>query len=81
METKTAEKMTADQKFTLLLTSMGLLFTMLSVAIGLIWRNGNKAGRATIAMKGLAEDVKKIAQDLDGHIQWHMRDVGRRSGR
>lgn len=71
-------KVSSDQKFTLLLTAMGLLFTMLSLAIGMIWRNGNRAGRATEVTEGLAEDVRKIAADLDGHIQWHMGNVGRR---
>ena len=64
--------MSADQKFTLLLSAIGLLFTMLSVVIGLVWRNGNRAGEATSDLKGLVEDVRKIATDLDAHIKWHM---------
>jgi hypothetical protein len=70
--------MTNDQKFTLLLTAIGLLFTMLSFAIGMIWRNGNKAGKATTIVQGLAEDVKKIGKDLDSHIRWHMEIMERR---
>jgi hypothetical protein len=65
--------MTADQKFSLLLTAIGLLFTMLTLAIGMIWRNGNKQGQQTSDIKNLVSDVSQIARDLDRHIQWHLK--------
>jgi hypothetical protein len=70
--------MTPDQKFTLLLTAMGLLFTMLTLAIGMIWRNGNRQGKQSVELKNLVTDVGQIARDLDRHIQWHLKERNER---
>lgn len=64
--------MSADQRFTLLLIGMGLIFTVLSTAIGLIWRNGKNQGENTQEIKELVKDVADVARSLDKHIQWHM---------
>ena len=64
--------MTADQKFTLLISGLGLIFVVMSALLGLIWRNGQNTGKVTTQISGLVEDVGRIATSLDEHIRWHL---------
>ena len=64
--------MTADQKFTLLISGLGLIFIVMSALLGLIWRNGQNTGKVTTQISGLVEDVGRIATSLDEHIRWHL---------
>jgi Na+-transporting methylmalonyl-CoA/oxaloacetate decarboxylase gamma subunit len=63
--------MTPDQRFALLISGIGLLFTMLSALVVLIWKAGGRTGE-TVA------EVKRIGTALDQHIQWHISNPGRR---
>ena len=64
--------MTADQKFTLLISGLGLIFVVMSALLGLIWRNGQNTGKVTTQISGLVEDVGRIATAIDEHIRWHL---------
>ncbi len=64
--------MTADQKFTLLIAGLGLIFSVLTVLLGLIWRSGRTSGQVTTQLQNLVEDVGKIATSVDEHIKWHL---------
>ena len=63
--------MTADQKFTLLIAGLGLIFSVLTALLGLIWRSGRTSGQVTTQLQNLVEDVGKIATSIDEHISWH----------
>jgi len=65
---------TADQKFTLLISGLGLIFIVMSALLGLIWRNGQNTGKVTTQISGLVEDVGRIATAIDEHIRWHLGD-------
>lgn len=71
--------MTPDQRFTLLILAISLVFTMLCAVFGLLWRAASKAGSTLNEIKGAAEDIKNCQSALDRHIQWHM--SGRRPNR
>ena len=64
--------MTADQKFTLLIAGLGLIFSVLTVLLGLIWRTGRDAGKIATQIQNIIEDVGRIATSLDEHIRWHL---------
>jgi hypothetical protein len=59
---------TADQRFGLILTGLGMVFGML----GLLWRVAASAGKTLTEVRGHAEDIKKIATSVDRHLQWHI---------
>lgn len=64
--------MTPDQRFTLIMSGIGLLFTILCVIIGLIWRAATKVGETTSDLKDVALKATECMARLDQHIQWHM---------
>jgi hypothetical protein len=64
--------MTADQRFTLIISGMGLLFMMLSAVIGLIYKAGNRSGQLTTEIGQLTKAITSIARDLDEHVKWHL---------
>jgi hypothetical protein len=56
---------TADQRFTLIISGIGLLFVLFTALVGMIWRAGNRTGETL-------SEVKRQGQILDQHIQWHI---------
>jgi len=64
--------MSADQKFTLTISGITLIFLVLTAILALIWRTGNKTGETLNEVKNLANDVKSTQEKLDLHIQWHL---------
>ena len=64
--------MTGEQRFTLLLTGIGLVFTILVAIVGLIWRAGTKQGEISQQIKEQGKDIKTVAESLDKHIAWHL---------
>ena len=73
--------MTPDQRFTLLLSGIGLLFLVMSAILGILWKAATNYGRMNANMQDLVGDVNQIGQALDTHIRWHMDktdDRGRR---
>lgn len=69
--------MSADQRFSLLLTALGLLFLVCSALLGLLWRSAVTWGRLTEQVKNLAESVGQIALDTNERLQWLERASGR----
>lgn len=69
---------TADQRFTLIIAGMALIFAMLSAVIGLLWRAGRNWGVITTQVMHLAESVGQIAIDTNERLQWLERDRERR---
>jgi hypothetical protein len=63
---------TTDQWFTLLIASLGVIFTIMSALVALLWRSGVAAGRTSTQMQNLVEDVARIADAIDEHIKWHL---------
>jgi hypothetical protein len=68
---------TSDQVLTLSITGFGLLFSILCVVIGLLWRAGNQWGALTTEVKHLAESIGQIAIDTNERLQWLERRGGR----
>lgn len=68
--------MSADQRFTLIITGIGLMFSMLVAIIGLIWRAGNKQGETSQQIKEQGQDIKAVTESLDKHIAWHLGNTG-----
>lgn len=64
--------MSPDQRLTIILTCIGLLWVMLVAIVGLIWKNGKRTGEQNTTLTGIAEDVRSTAGALDKHIQWHL---------
>lgn len=68
--------MTADQRFTLIMTAIGLGFTILSAVLTMVWRSMIGYLKNQISMqehiKGAVEDGNETARNLDRHIQWHL---------
>jgi len=64
--------MSADQRFGLILTSLSLLFTVMCVLLGLIYRNGVRVGETNGEIKSLIESIKSVSANLDKHIDWHL---------
>jgi hypothetical protein len=64
--------MTSDQRFTLILTGLSLLFAVMCAMLGMIYKNGKRAGEANIQIKLMGESIRKIGDNLDRHISWHL---------
>lgn len=64
--------MTADQRFALIISAIGLLFGMLTAVAGLLWRIGSRWGQTLAEVKASTEDLKEIAASLDRHLEWHI---------
>lgn len=70
--------MTADQRFALIISGMGLISTVLITLVALLWRAGSKWGQMTNDVKHLAESIGQIALDTNERLQWLERSRGRR---
>lgn len=61
---------------TLILTAVGLAFSVGSILVGLAWRSvlGYVKGQTTVSLQivELTKDITNIAANLDKHIQWHI---------
>jgi hypothetical protein len=68
--------MSADTRLTMILTAIGLAFSVGSIMVGLAWRSvlGYVKGQTTVTLQiaELAKDITNIAANLDKHIQWHI---------
>lgn len=64
--------MTADQRFTLLISALALLFIVMSGILATIWRTGNRWGMLSQQVSEIINNVAKVANNLDTHIQWHI---------
>jgi hypothetical protein len=64
--------MTSDQRFTLILAGLSLLFAVMCTMLGMIYKNGKRAGEANVQIKFMAESITKIGDNLDKHINWHL---------
>lgn len=69
--------MTADQRFALIISGMGVLFAIMVAILGLLWRAGNHWGSLTTQVKQLAESIGQIAIDTNERLQWLERSRGR----
>lgn len=69
--------MTADEKFALIISGMGVMFMILCAVLGLLWRAGNHWGRLTSQVENLARSVGQIAIDTNERLQWLERSRGR----
>lgn len=62
--------------FTVILTAVGLAFSIGSILVGLAWRSvlGYVKGQTTVTLQiaELAKDITQIAANLDRHVQWHI---------
>jgi hypothetical protein len=63
---------TPDQRFTLLITGLGAIFTIMSGLLGLIWRAARASGETAMQIRALVEDVGKVTAALDDHMKWHL---------
>lgn len=72
--------MTADQRFTLIMTAIGIGFTVFSAIMAATWKTVRNYLRSQITMQNklqeVAEDTYNVVTNLDRHIQWHL-DKGR----
>lgn len=64
--------MTTDQWFVLLLSALGVIFTIMSALLTLLWRAGRTSGQVSTQIQHLVEDVASIVRSLDEHIKWHL---------
>jgi len=70
--------MTADQRFTLIMTAIGVLFSIMCFTLGLIWKTGQKWGSFTAEIADVVKDVAEQTRYLDRHMQWHIDSTSRR---
>lgn len=64
--------LTADQRFTLIISAIGLVFAVLCTLAGLLWRVAARTGQTLTEVKANTDDIKEIATALDRHIEWHI---------
>jgi hypothetical protein len=64
--------MTPDQRFTLLIAGLGVIFTVMSGLLGLIWRTARASGETATQIRTLVEDVGRLTRALDDHVKWHL---------
>lgn len=57
--------MTADQRFTILILAISLVFTIMVAVLGAIIRVTQKWTRTEDKLNGLIEDVKELIKDKD----------------
>jgi hypothetical protein len=72
---------TPTDRFTLLMTGIGLMFTIMSAVLALLWRAGNTWGELTATVKHLAEAFGQFAVDTNRrleHIESHAQIKRRR---
>lgn len=70
--------MTPDQRFSLIIAGLGLVFAVISALITIIWRAGTRQGETTTQIKNISQEIKSAVTDIDRHIQWHIDQSGRR---
>lgn len=61
--------MTPDQRFSLIISGIGLIFVILTGMLGLMWKSGNQWGRLTTDVKHLAESIGQIALDTNRRLE------------
>lgn len=64
--------MTAEQRFALIISGIGLIFAVLCTVAGLLWRVAARTGQTLTEVKNNTEDIKEIATALDRHLEWHI---------
>jgi hypothetical protein len=69
--------MSPDQVTIVLITGFSLVFTVLTVIVGLLWRAGTQWGILTTEVKYLAKSLGQIAIDTNERLQWLERKGGR----
>jgi hypothetical protein len=68
--------LTADQRFSLIIAAIGLVFGMLCTVAGLLWRIAAGASRTLTEVRNNTEDLKDIATSVDRHLEWHLDHPG-----
>jgi hypothetical protein len=61
--------MTPDQKFSLLISGIGLLFVLLSAVLGILVRAGINWGRLTTTVENLGKSIGQIAIDVNRRLE------------
>lgn len=64
--------MTAEQRFALIISGIGLIFAVLCTVAGLLWRVAARTGQTLTEVKNNTDDIKEIATALDRHLEWHI---------
>lgn len=64
--------MTADQRFGLIISGIGLVFGALCAVSGLLWRVASATGKTLSEVKANTDDIKDIATALNRHLEWHI---------
>jgi hypothetical protein len=64
--------MTPDQRFAFIIGAIASVFTIMSVVLGLIYRTGKQTGKTLSEVENLQGDVRRIADSIDTHLQWHL---------
>ena len=64
--------MSGDQRFTLVIIGLGLIFTVLTGIASVIWKASGKIGETLSQVKDMQQDISKTSKALDEHMSWHL---------